>query len=60
MGNSLIELLVGTVNASSNGDAKRLIEGGAVSVNGTKVSEDTVINEVSLIKKGKNSFILVR
>lgn len=59
-GTSLLEILVGTENASSNGDARRLIEGGAVSVNGSKVSEDTMITEKALIKKGKNSFILVR
>ena len=60
VGTSLIEILVGTEVASSNGDARRLIEGGAISVNGEKVSEDVVIGESSLVKKGKNSFILVR
>lgn len=60
LGTSLIELLVGAEVASSNGDARRLIEGGAVSINGEKVSEDASISEPSLIKKGKNSFILVR
>jgi len=59
-GTSVIELLVSTGNASSNGDARRLIEGGAVSINGEKVSEDFAINEPALLKKGKNSFILVR
>jgi tyrosyl-tRNA synthetase len=60
LGTSIIESLVGTENASSNGDARRLIDGGAVSVNGEKVDEDFVINEPALIKKGKNNFILVR
>jgi tyrosyl-tRNA synthetase len=60
LGTGIIELLVGTENASSNGDARRLIEGGAISVNGEKVDEDFLINEPALIKKGKNSFILVR
>jgi len=59
-GASLIEILVGAGTASSNGDARRLIEGGAISLNGEKVSEDVVVSEKSLIKKGKNSFILVR
>jgi len=59
-GRSLIEVLVETDVASSNGDARRLIEGGAISLNGEKVSEDRGITEKSLIKKGKNSFILVR
>ena len=60
LGTSVIESLVGTINASSNGDARRLIEGGAISVNGEKITEDFTINEPSLIKKGKNNFILVR
>jgi len=60
LGTSLVESLVGTEVASSNGDARRLIESGAVSINGEKVSEDRNIDEPALIKKGKNSFILVR
>lgn len=57
---SLVEALVGTRIASSNGDARRLIEGGAISINGGKVSEDITITDTSLVKKGKNNFILVR
>ena len=60
LGKSLIEILVETGLASSNGEAKRLIESGAVSVNAEKAGDDQVVNTVSLIKKGKNSFILVR
>lgn len=60
LGKSLIEALVESGLAASNGEAKRLIESGAVSINGEKVGDDQVVNVVSLIKKGKNSFILVR
>jgi tyrosyl-tRNA synthetase len=60
IGTSIIECLVGTETASSNGEARRLIESGAVSVNGEKVSDDRILDEPALIKKGKNSFILVR
>ncbi|MBC7564650.1 tyrosine--tRNA ligase [Candidatus Saccharibacteria bacterium] len=59
-GSTLVDILVGAELASSNGDARRLIENGAVSVNGEKVSEDQIVNESVLIKKGKNNFILVR
>lgn len=45
---------------SSNGEARRLIDGGAISVNGEKVDSDVELAVPSLIKKGKNSFILVR
>ena len=60
VGSSLIDVLVTTETASSNGDARRLIEGGAISLNGEKIAEDGVITRTSLIKKGKNNFILVR
>lgn len=59
-GKNLIELLTESEIASSNGEARRLIDGGAISVNGQKAETDQTINQTSLIKKGKNSFILVR
>ncbi|MEO6109884.1 MAG: tyrosine--tRNA ligase [Candidatus Saccharimonadales bacterium] len=59
-GKSLIEVLVESESASSNGEARRLIESNAISINGEKVSADSTISELSLVKKGKNSFILVR
>ena len=59
-GSSVVDALVAHGAASSNGDARRLIEGGAVTVNGEKIDQDKIIHERSLIKKGKNSFILVR
>lgn len=60
LGIPLIDALVQTDNASSNGDARRLLESGGVAVNGEKIFADTPIETTSLIKKGKNSFILVR
>lgn len=60
IGKSLIEILVEADLATSNGEARRLITNGGVSVNDVKVNEDQVIGSTSLIKKGKNSFILVR
>ena len=59
-GKSVIETLVEAGVAASNGEARRLIGGGAISVNGQKISDDQQISETSLIKKGKNSFVLVR
>lgn len=59
-GTSVINILVASGNAASNGEAKRLIEGGAVSVNGQKISSDDVLDTKALLKKGKNNFILVR
>ena len=60
VGRSLVDILTETGNASSNGDARRLIESGGISVNGEKITSDITISELSLVKKGKNSFILVR
>lgn len=60
VGVTAIEALTSAGLATSNGEARRLIAGGAVSLSGTKLTEDTVIQEPSLLKKGKNSFVLVR
>lgn len=57
---TVVEILVQTGVASSNGEARRLVAGGAISVNGEKLAEDRELHETSLVKKGKNSFILVR
>jgi len=57
---TVIESLVQTGYASSNGEARRLVASGAVSVNGEKITEDSPVLEPSLIKKGKNSFVLIR
>jgi tyrosyl-tRNA synthetase len=57
---SIVAVLVSSQVASSNGEALRLIKQGAVSVNGQKIDADQTVRETSLVKKGKNSFILVR
>ena len=60
VGIGLVDALAESGVASSKGEARKLIDGGAVSVNGEKVSEDLKLTDPSLIKKGKNKFILVR
>lgn len=57
---SLIDSLVTTSVAKSNGDARRLIESGAITVDGQKVSENIDLTANNLVKKGKNTFILIR
>ena len=57
---TVIEALQQAAVATSNGEARRLISGNAVSVNGQRISEDQTLARPALIKKGKNSFILVR
>lgn len=57
---SLVTALVASGATASNGEARRLIQSGAISVNGMKINEDQPIGPRSLIKKGKNTFVLTR
>lgn len=59
-GKTIVESLVESGIATSNGEARRLMSGGAISVNGEKSTEDKKIDTTTLIKKGKNSFVLVK
>ncbi|MCA9341330.1 tyrosine--tRNA ligase [Candidatus Saccharibacteria bacterium] len=56
---TVVGALVAAGVVASNGEAKRLISAGAISVNGSRIEEDMHLSVPSLIKKGKNSFILV-
>ena len=60
IGTSLIDALVTTGIASSNGEAKRLIESGAISIAGEKISTDQTIKTRSLVKKAKNNVVLIK
>ena len=59
VGVGVIEALVISGAVSSNGEARRLLKSGAISLNGERLAEDQAINATSLLKKGKNTFILV-
>jgi tyrosyl-tRNA synthetase len=59
-GMTVIEALVDAGIVTSNGEARRLISGNAISINEEKITEDIIIHQTALIKKGKNNFILVR
>jgi len=56
---TLVAGLVAAAAVKSNGEARRLIAGGAVRIDGQKVQEDQQLSGPALIKKGKNVFILV-
>jgi tyrosyl-tRNA synthetase len=58
-GTNLVEALVSSGVVGSNGEARRLLASGGISVNGQKVDSDVTLVQTALIKKGKNSFILV-
>ena len=59
-GLTLIDVLAASGIASSKSEARRLIQGNAVSINGVKAKDDLTIEKVSLIKKGRNQFALVQ
>lgn len=40
-------------------EARRLMKAGGITVNGRKIGEDELITETTLIKRGKNKFLLV-
>ena len=58
-GIDVIEALVESGAVGSNGEAKRLLKSGAISLNGAKLAENKVVNDTSLLKKGKNTFVLI-
>lgn len=59
-GRGVIDILVSSEVAASNGEARRLIAGGAISINGQKIAEEQTVEGVALIKKGKNTFVLAK
>ena len=58
-GIDVIGALVESGAVGSNGEAKRLLKSGAISLNGEKLAENKVVNDASLLKKGKNTFVLI-
>ena len=59
VGVGVIEALVVSGAVNSNGEARRLLKSGAISLNGEKLANDRAINNQSLLKKGKNTFVLI-
>lgn len=58
-GKTAVETLVDAGVTRSNGETRRLIENGGVYANGTKIEADYTIDQPTLLRKGKNSFVLV-
>lgn len=58
-GTMLVDILTGAGMAESKKKAREFVGQGAISVNGTKVSEDIAINQTAIVKKGKNKFAIV-
>lgn len=59
-GTALVDVLTSTGLASSKRQAREFIAGGAVSINGMKVTEEIAVNQTAIVKKGKNKFVIVK
>ena len=59
MGQKLFDILVETGLASSKTEARKLAQAGAITVNGVKVNDDAPIDQIALVKRGKNKFAVV-
>lgn len=59
IGEKLFDILVKTGLASSKTEARKLAAGNAITVNGVKVTDDMPIDQIALVKRGKNKFAVV-
>ena len=59
-GTALIDALCNTGLAESKKKAREFIAGGAITINGTKVTEEIDLNQTAIVKKGKNKFVIVK
>ena len=57
---SLVDALTITNLVESKKKAREFISAGAISINGTKITEDITLNQTAVIKKGKNKFAVVK
>ena len=60
LGTTVVDALIATGLAPSKKQARQLLSAGAISLNGEKTTEDQPIADVSILKKGKNKFALVK
>ena len=59
LGQTISEIILEANFSSSNGEARKLIQSGAISINSKKIANDTSIETTAILKKGKNNFVLV-
>ena len=59
-GTNLVDLLASTGLAESKKKAREFIAGGAISINGVKVTDEIDVNQTAIVKKGKNKFAVVK
>ncbi|MBR0488080.1 tyrosine--tRNA ligase [Candidatus Saccharibacteria bacterium] len=59
-GTGLVDILTNTGLAESKKKAREFLMAGAITVNGVKVKEDLPVNQIAMVKKGKNKFVIVK
>ena len=59
-GVSLVDALVNNGLAESKKKAREFIKQGAIMINGEKVKDEVTVNQVAMIKKGKNKFLIIK
>ncbi len=59
-GVQLVDALVDNGLAESKKKAREFIKQGAITINGEKVKDEVTVNQVAMIKKGKNKFLVVK
>ena len=59
-GTELVEALVSTHLADSKKKAREFIKAGAITINGVKVTDEIVLKDTAIVKKGKTKFAIVR
>ena len=56
----LVDALVDNGLAESKKKAREFLAQGAITINGEKINEDLEVNQVAIVKKGKNKFLIVK
>jgi len=57
---TVVDGLVEAGLAGSKAEARQLIGSGAISVAGEKIGDDMTLSEQTVVKRGKNKFMVVR
>ena len=59
-GAQLIDVMIDNGLADSKKKAREIMAAGAITINGEKVKEDVKVDQVAIVKKGKNKFVVVK
>ena len=57
---NLVDALAMTGLAESKKKARELIKSGAITINGVKITDEIILDQTAIVKKGKNKFAVVK